>query len=298
MGLLDGKVAIITGAGRGVGRAEVLAMAKEGARVVINDLGGALDGTGKQAMVADQVVDEIKAMGGQAIADYSDVGTLEGVDNMIWRALSKFGRLDIMVHNAGILRDKMLLNMEEDDWDLVQKVHSKGTFLCTRAAGRVMKTQGEGGVIMNTTSMSGLIGNFGQANYSFAKAGMYGFTKTAAAELGRYGIRVHAICPNAYTRMTANLPALKGITEEMLDPGTMAPLVVFLASDLSKNLTGRVILAHGGTIGVKVAEFKMTISNGFNKKDGLPTAQDIAGNIDRVLISEPDLEMMGTLKFE
>jgi NAD(P)-dependent dehydrogenase (short-subunit alcohol dehydrogenase family) len=257
-----------------------------------------LDGTGKQAMVADQVVDEIKAMGGEAVADYSDVGTLEGVDNMIWRALSKFGRLDIMVHNAGILRDKMLLNMEEDDWDLVQKVHAKGTFLCTRAAGRVMRTQGQGGVIMNTTSMSGLIGNFGQANYSFAKAGMYGFTKTAAAELGRYGIRVHAICPNAYTRMTANLPALKGITEEMLDPGTMAPLVVFLASDLSKNLNGRVILAHGGTIGVKVAEFKMTISNGFNKKDGLPTAQDIAGNIGRVLISEPDLEMMGTLKFE
>jgi NAD(P)-dependent dehydrogenase (short-subunit alcohol dehydrogenase family) len=298
MGLLDGKVAIVTGAGRGVGRAEILAMAKEGAKVVINDLGGALDGTGKQAMVADQVVDEIKAMGGEAVADYSDVGTLEGVDNMIWRALSKFGRLDIMVHNAGILRDKMLLNMEEDDWDLVQKVHAKGTFLCTRAAGRVMRTQGQGGVILNTTSMSGLIGNFGQANYSFAKAGMYGFTKTAAAELGRYGIRVHAICPNAYTRMTANLPALKGITEEMLDPGTMAPLVVFLASDLSKNLNGRVILAHGGTIGVKVAEFKMTISNGFNKKDGLPTAQDIAGNIGRVLISEPDLEMMGTLKFE
>jgi NAD(P)-dependent dehydrogenase (short-subunit alcohol dehydrogenase family) len=298
MGLLDGKVAIVTGAGRGVGRAEILAMAKEGAKVVINDLGGALDGTGKQAMVADQVVDEIKAMGGEAVADYSDVGTLEGVDNMIWRALSKFSRLDIMVHNAGILRDKMLLNMEEDDWDLVQKVHAKGTFLCTRAAGRVMRTQGQGGVILNTTSMSGLIGNFGQANYSFAKAGMYGFTKTAAAELGRYGIRVHAICPNAYTRMTANLPALKGITEEMLDPGTMAPLVVFLASDLSKNLNGRVILAHGGTIGVKVAEFKMTISNGFNKKDGLPTAQDIAGNINRVLISEPDLEMMGTLKFE
>jgi hypothetical protein len=127
---------------------------------------------------------------------------------------------------------------------------------------------------------------------------MYGFTKTAAAEFGRYGIRVHAICPNAYTRMTASLPGLKGITEEMLNPATIAPLAVFLASDLSKNLTGRVILAHGGTIGVKVAEFKMTISNGFNKKDGLPTAQDIADNIDRVMISEPDLEMMATFKFE
>ena len=298
MGLLEGKIAIITGAGRGIGRAEALAMVKEGAKVVINDLGGALDGTGKQAMVADQVVDEVVAKGGQAVADYSDVGTLEGVDNMIWKALSKFGRLDIMINNAGILRDKMLLNMEENDWDLVQKVHSKGTFLCTRAAGRIMKAQGEGGVILNTTSMSGLIGNVGQANYSFAKAGMYGFTKTAAAEFGRYGIRVHAICPNAYTRMTASLPGLKGITEEMLNPATIAPLAVFLASDLSKNLTGRVILAHGGTIGVKVAEFKMTISNGFNKKDGLPTAQDIADNIDRVMISEPDLEMMATFKFE
>jgi NAD(P)-dependent dehydrogenase (short-subunit alcohol dehydrogenase family) len=298
MGLLEGKIAIITGAGRGIGRAEALAMVKEGAKVVINDLGGALDGTGKQAMVADEVVNEVVAMGGQAVADYSDVGTLEGVDNMIWRAISKFGRLDIMVNNAGILRDKMLLNMEENDWDLVQKVHAKGTFLCTRAAGRIMRAQGQGGVILNTTSMSGLIGNAGQANYSFAKAGMYGFTKTVAAELGRYGIRIHAICPNAYTRMTASLPGLKGVTEEMLNPATVAPLAVFLASDLSKNLTGRVILAHGGTIGVKVAEFKMTISNGFNKKDGLPTPQDIADNIDRVMISEPDLEMMSAFKFE
>ncbi|MGB7575740.1 MAG: SDR family oxidoreductase [Thermodesulfobacteriota bacterium] len=298
MGLLEGKIAIITGAGRGIGRAEALAMVKEGAKVVINDLGGALDGTGKQAMVADEVVNEVTVMGGQAVADYSDVGTLEGVDNMIWKALSKFGRLDIMVNNAGILRDKMLLNMEENDWDLVQKVHSKGTFLCTRAAGRIMRAQGQGGVILNTTSMSGLIGNAGQANYSFAKAGMYGFTKTAAAELGRYGIRVHAVCPNAYTRMTAGLPGLKGVTEEMLNPATVAPLAVFLASDLSKSLTGRVILAHGGTIGVKVAEFKMTISNGFNKKDGLPTPQDIADNISRVMISEPDLEMMATFKFE
>ncbi len=298
MGLLEGKIAIITGAGRGIGRAEALAMVKEGAKVVINDLGGGLDGTGKQAMVADEVVNEVLAMGGQAIADYSDVGTLEGVDNMIWRAISKFGRVDIMVNNAGILRDKTLLNMEESDWDLIQKVHSKGTFLCTRAAGRIMRGQGQGGVILNTTSMSGLIGNAGQANYSFAKAGMYGFTKTVAVELGRYGIRVHAICPNAYTRMTASLPALKGITQEMLNPATVAPLAVFLASDLSKHLTGRVILAHGGTIGVKVAEFNMTLSNGFNKKDGLPTAQDIADNIDRVMISEPDLEMMAAFKFE
>jgi NAD(P)-dependent dehydrogenase (short-subunit alcohol dehydrogenase family) len=297
MGLLDGKVAIVTGSGRGVGKAEALAMAREGARVVINDLGGGLDGMGSRSMVAEEVVKEIKDAGGQAASDYSDVGTLEGVDGMIWTALSKFGRLDIMVHNAGILRDKTILNMAEADWDLVQKVHAKGTFLCTRAAGRVMRQQGQGGVIMNTSSMSGLMGNFGQSNYSFAKAGIYGFTKTAAMELGRYGIRVYAIVPNAYTRMTADLPALKGITEEMLDPAAMAPLAVFLASDLAKALNGRVLLAHGGTIGVKVAEFKMKMAQGFNKKDTIPTAQEIADNIDKVVLPEPDLEFMDAMKF-
>jgi NAD(P)-dependent dehydrogenase (short-subunit alcohol dehydrogenase family) len=203
-----------------------------------------------------------------------------------------------MVHNAGILRDKTILNMGDEDWELVQKVHSKGAFLCTRAAGRVMKAQGEGGVIMNTTSMSGLLGNFGQSNYSFAKAGVYGLTKTAAMELGRYGIRVHGICPNAYTRMTSDLPALKDFTEEMLDPGTMAPLVVFLASDLSKELTGRVIMSHGGTIGVKVTEFKMTMSDGFNKKDGIPSAEEIAKNIEKVLSDTPDIEIMDSFKFD
>ncbi|MCJ7686320.1 MAG: SDR family oxidoreductase [Desulfobacteraceae bacterium] len=298
MGLLAGKVAIVTGAGRGVGRSEAITMAKEGAKVVVNDLGGRLDGTGAQSPIADEVTKEIKTFGGQAVSNYSDVSTLEGVDTMIWTALNKFGRLDIIVHNAGILRDITLLNMSEDDWDLVQKVHSKGAFLCTRAAGRIMKAQGHGGVIMNTTSMSGLIGNFGQSNYSFAKAGIYGFTKTAAMELGRYGIRVHAICPNAYTRMTANLPALKGITEEMLDPEAMASLVVFLASDLAKELNGRVLMAHGGTIGAKVTEFKMKMANGFNKKDGIPTAEEIAKNIDRVLLPDPDLEMLDVIKFD
>ena len=298
MGLLDGKVAIVTGSGRGVGRAEAMAMAREGAKVVINDLGINRDGTGAQGRVADEVVEEIRAAGGQAAANYSDVGTLEGVDAMIWTALSKFGRLDIMVNNAGILRDKTLLNMGEEDWDLVQKVHARGAFLGTRAAARVMRSQGDGGVIMNTTSTSGLIGNFGQANYSFAKAGMYGFTKTAATELARYGIRVHAVCPNAYTRMTSDLPALKDFTEDMLDPATMAPLVVFLASDLAKELTGRVILSHGGTSGVKVAEFKMTMAGGFNPKDGIPTAEEIAKNIDSVLVPGPDLEIWDALKFE
>ena len=170
----------------------------------------------------------------------------------------------------------MLLNMEENDWDFVQKVHSKGTFLCTRAAGRIMRAQGKGRHPEHHLHVRPHRKS-GQANYSFAKAGMYGFTKTVAAESGVWHPG-HAICPNAYTRMTASLPGLKGVTEEMLNPATVAPLAVFLASDLSKSLTGCVILAHGGTIGVKVAEFKMTLSNGFNKKDG-SDPQDIADNI-------------------
>ena len=298
MGLLDGKVAVITGAGRGVGRSEALYMAKEGAKVVVNDLGTSMDGAGTQGMVADEVVQEIKDSGGSAAANYSDIGTLDGADALIWTALLKFGRIDIMVNNAGILRDKTLLNMGEEDWDLVQKVHSKGTFLCTRAAGRAMKAQGQGGVILNTTSMSGLMGNYGQGNYGHAKSGIYGFTKIAAMELGRYGIRVHALCPNAYTRMTSSLPGMKNVTEEMLSPESMAPLTVYLASDLSKDLNGRVLGIHGGTIGSKVYEFKMTMSEGFSKKKGLPSVEEIADNIEKVLLPQPDLDMMTVMKFD
>jgi len=238
MGLLDGKVVIVTGAGRGLGRSEALALAKEGAKVIVNDLGGSLHGSGAEAMVADEVVAEIKEAGGAAAANYSDIGTLDGADSLIWTALSKFGKIDGLVNNAGIIRDKTLLNMTEDDWDVVQKVHAKGTFLCTRAAVRAMRT-GDGGSIINTTSMSGLAGNFGQINYGLAKAGVYGFTKIAAMELGRYGIRVNAVCPNAYTRMTADLPGMKDIPEDLISPDAMAPLVVYLISDLSKEINGR-----------------------------------------------------------
>ena len=296
MGLLDGKVAIVTGSGRGVGKAEALHLAKEGAKVVVNDLGGAVDGTGVETMVADEVVKEIKDAGGNGVADYSDIGTLEGADTLIWTALTKFGRIDIMVNNAGILRDKTLLNMTEEEWDGVQKVHTKGSFLCTRAAGRVMKAQGQGGVIITTTSMSGLIGNFGQSNYGHAKAGFYGFTKIAAMELGRYGIRVHCVCPNAYTRMTNSLPGFQDITEDMMSPAAMAPLVVYLASDLSKDYNGRVIGIHGGTTGTKAYEFKMSVSDGYFKQEGFQTVDDIADNIEKVLLPQPDLDMMAVMK--
>jgi NAD(P)-dependent dehydrogenase (short-subunit alcohol dehydrogenase family) len=178
---------------------------------------------------------------------------------------------------------------------MVQKVHTRGTFLCTRAAGQVMRPQGSG-VIINTTSTSGLIGNFGQINYGLAKAGIYAFTKIAAMELGRYGIRVHAVSPNAYTRMTADLPGMQGVTEDMLSPAATAVLVVYLASDLAKDLNGRVIGSHGGTIGSKVYEFKMTLADGYIKKDGLPTAEEIANNIDKVLVADPDLDFGMVMK--
>ncbi|MBW1947640.1 MAG: SDR family oxidoreductase [Deltaproteobacteria bacterium] len=298
MGLLDGKVAIVTGAGRGIGKSEAVALANEGAKVVVNDLGGSLHGAGSEAMVADEVVKEINDSGGTAAANYSDISTLDGADAMIWTALSRFGRLDILVNNAGIIRDRTLLNMSEEDWDLVLKVHAKGTFMCARAAARKMRIQNEGGVIINTTSMSGLIGNFGQINYGLAKAGMYAFTKIAAMELARYGIRVHAVCPNAYTRMTADLPGFKDITEEMLSPDAIAPVVVFLASDLAKDLNGRVIGAHGGVGGGKVYEFKMTVADGYFQKKGLPSALEIAENIGQVLNAVPDLNMLSVMQAE
>jgi len=296
MGLLDGKVAIVTGAGRGLGKSEAMHLAKAGAKVVVNDLGGGLHGEVAKAMVADEAVQEIKDAGGEAVANYSDISTLDGADALMWTALHKYGQIDILVNNAGIIRDKTLLNMDEDDWDLVQKVHTKGTFLCTRAAGRIMKTRGAGGVILITTSMSGLAGNFGQINYGHAKAGFYAFTKIAAMELGRYGIRVHAICPNAYTRMTADLPGMRNVTEEMLSPESMGPLVVYLSSDLSANLNGRVLGTHGGVNGAKVYECKMIPSAGYQKQGGLPTPEEIAENISDVLIDQPDMDMATVLR--
>src|SRR5678815_1553671 len=195
MGVLDGKVAIITGAGGGIGRAHAVLFAKEGAKVVVNDLGGDRHGGGKGAEMADQVVAEIKAAGGDAIANYDSVTTREGADGMLWSAVSKFGKVDVLVNNAGVLRDRSFLNMSEADWNLVQDVHLKGTFFCSQAVGRQLKLQGKGGRIINTTSLSGLLGNFGQGNYSAAKAGIYGLTRTCAIEFAKINVTVNAIAP-------------------------------------------------------------------------------------------------------
>ena len=211
MGLLEGKVAIVTGSGGGIGRAEALLLAQEGASVVVNDVGGGRDGGGHSSNMADQVVAEIVASGGNAVASYDTVASAEGAERIVKTAVDRFGRLDILINNAGILRDKTLLKMDDAMWDSVIAVHLRGTFLCTKAAAQQMISQGRGGRIVNTTSLSGMLGNFGQSNYSAAKAGIYGFTRTSSIELQKHRITVNAIAPIAKTRMTEDLPMMQGM---------------------------------------------------------------------------------------
>lgn len=247
-GLVEGKVAIVTGAGGGIGREHALALAREGARVVVNDLGSDRHGGGRGAEMADRVAGEIRAAGGEAVASYDSVATREGADGMVWSALSKFGRVDVLVNNAGILRDRTLLNMGEEDFDRVIDVHLRGTFLCTQAAARAMRIQGKGGRIVNTTSLSGLVGNFGQGNYAAAKAGIYGLTRVCALELQKAGITVNAVAPVALTRMTSDLAMMKGATAKDLGPQFIAPAVVFLASELAAGITGQIVGVEGGKL--------------------------------------------------
>lgn len=244
MGLLDGKVIAVTGAGAGIGREEALLCAKEGARVVINDLGGARDGTGRDSKVADQVVEEIKKMGGDAVGHYEDISEASGGDSLIKAGVDKWGRFDGLVNNAGILRDKMSFNMEDGEWDSVIKVHLRGHFMCARAAARYFREHKEqGGAIVNTTSTSGLLGNAGQANYGAAKLGIVGLNNVLALELSRYNVRVNAIAPMAYTRMTADLKIAEML--KAYQPEHIAPLVVFLLSDAAKAINGQVFGVFG-----------------------------------------------------
>ena len=264
MGLLEGKVAVITGAGGGIGREHALLFAREGAKVVVNDLGSDRHGGGKGAEMADKVVAEIKAKGGDAVANYDSVATREGADGLVWGALNKFGKLDVVVNNAGILRDKTLLNMSEQEFDLVIDVHLRGTFLVTQAAARVLKVQGKGGRIVNTTSLSGLLGNFGQANYSAAKGGIYSLTRTASMELQRMGVTVNAVAPVALTRMTSDLAMFKGMTAEQIGPQYIAPVAAFLASDLAADITGTIV----GVQGPKIFVYRMIETGGVTREGG------------------------------
>lgn len=247
MTLLGGKVAVITGSGGGIGRAHALAFAREGARVVVNDVGGARDGTGGDRHMAEAVVEEIRHGGGEAVADHSDVSEPDGARALIERARSCFGGIDVLVNNAGILRDKTLRKMSVEQWDAVIKVHLRGTFLCTQAAASLMVDRNQGGRIINTTSVSGLMGNFGQANYAAAKAGIYGLTMTAAIELKKHRITVNALAPVALTRMTEDLPMMAAMPNaaELLSADHVAPAAVFLASDLAGDITGAVLAVEG-----------------------------------------------------
>src|SRR5438067_7675915 len=244
MGALDGRVAIITGAGRGIGREHALLFASEGAKVIVNDLGGGMDGSGDDRTPAEQVVDEIKAMGGEAIANADNVADWEGGQRLINSAIEAFGELHVLVNNAGILRDRVLVNMTEEEWDDVIRVHLKGHFIPTRWAAAYWREQSKAGTpvkaaVVNTSSTSGLIGNAGQANYGAAKAGIGAFTIIAAQELIRYGVRSNAIAPAARTRLTEATPGLGDVVQppkepdafDVWDPANISPLVAYLATE-------------------------------------------------------------------
>ncbi|MFX0137966.1 MAG: SDR family NAD(P)-dependent oxidoreductase [Candidatus Hodarchaeota archaeon] len=265
MGLLDGKVAIVTGAGRGIGREEALLLAKEGAAVLVNDLGASFDGSGEPTKVADEVVEEIKKAGGKAAANYDSVSDFNKAKKMIEQAVETFGHLNILINNAGILRDRMIFNMTEEEFDIVMNVHVKGTWNMTRHACAYWRKERKAGKspadlpasIINTTSDAGLVGNAGQSNYGTAKAAIAGLTIITALDVKKYKIRANAIAPQARTRLTTDAtPSTKGIMEstmgrpfDPLDPIHIAPFAVFLASDAAVKISGHVFRVVGGAVG-------------------------------------------------
>jgi NAD(P)-dependent dehydrogenase (short-subunit alcohol dehydrogenase family) len=255
--LCEGRIAIVTGAGRGIGREHALSLARHGAKVVVNDLGGSVDGSGGDVTPAQQVVAEITAMGGEAVANGDDISSWEGAQNLVNTAVTTFGDLHVVVNNAGILRDRMLTNMTEEEWDAVIKVHLKGTFGPSRWAAAYWREQVKAGKavdgrIINTTSVSGIYGNPGQTNYGAAKAGIAAFTVIAALELARYSVTVNAVAPVALTRMTEGLGNAPETDEEreMRSPRWIAPIVTWLASAESAGVTGRVFEASGSVLAV------------------------------------------------
>jgi NAD(P)-dependent dehydrogenase (short-subunit alcohol dehydrogenase family) len=253
---LKGKVAIVTGAGRGIGRGEALALASEGAKVIVNDLGGARDGTGASISPADEVVAEIKKLGGEAVANYDSVTSMQGGENIVKTAIDSFGKVDILVNNAGILRDRMVFNISEEDWDLVLKVHLYGHFHTIRAASPLFRQQRYGRII-NTSSIAGLYATtYGQANYGAAKEGIVGLTRKVARDMGRYGVTCNCIRPNAGTRLTLSDEMRKTWPKtaiemlEQMKPEDIAPLAVWLASDDAANVNGRVFYVETGRVGL------------------------------------------------
>jgi len=250
---LKGKVAVVTGAGRGIGREIAMLLAHHGARVVVNDYGGSEGGAGTSATPADEVVGEIKGGGGEATANYDSVATMLGGQKIVQTALDVFGRIDIVVNNAGILRDRMIFNMSEQEWDDVINTHLKGSFAVTRAAAPLMREQ-KSGRFINMTSTSGLVGNVGQANYAAAKLGIVGLTKVVALDMKRYNVTANCISPFAWTRMIGTIPtetpAQKARVEKIkkMSPAHIAPLAAYLASDHAGDVTGQVFGVRGKEI--------------------------------------------------
>jgi len=284
MGRLDGRVAIVTGAGRGLGRAHALCLAAEGAAVVVNDVGAELDGTGRTATPAEAVVAEIRAGGGRAAASAHDVADWMDAARLVEFAVATFGDLHVLVNNAGILRDRTLANMSEDDWDAVIRVHLKGHAAPSRHAMAYWRDRAKGGApvraaVIHTSSIAGYLGSFGQANYSAAKAGIYGLTRTTSIELQKHKITVNAVAPIAKTRMTEDLPMFQGV--DTLTAEHISPAVLFLASDLCGDRTGHVLAVAGA----RMYAFKVIETPGrFKETDnGVWTAQEIGESWDAIV---------------
>ncbi len=295
MGMLDGKVALVTGAGRGIGRAEALLFASEGAAVVVNDVGASVAGEGHDAAPAEQVAEEIKKGGGRASVDDTDVTNFEAVEALISKVVGEYGQIDIVVNNAGILRDRMVVNMSEQEWDAVIAVHLKGTFNVTRHAAAYWRARSKGGEsvsgrIINTSSPSGLYGNVGQSNYGAAKAGIAGFTVITAQELKNYGVTVNAISPSARTRMTEQAFGSIAAPDGGFDafaPENIAPIVAYLATDDAAGITGQVFSVQGGSI----ALLQGWTPAGVISREEQWTPTEIASAIDQIVPGkkiEPD----------
>jgi len=291
MGALEGRVAIITGAGRGIGREHALMFASEGAKVVVNDLGCAVNGSGEDATAAQQVVDEIHQLGGEAVANTEDVADWKGGHRLINSAIEAFGELHILVNNAGIIRDRVLVNMTEEEWDVVMHVDVKGHFVPTRWAATYWREQSKAGgklsaAVVNTSSTSGLLGNPGQSNYGTAKGGIAAFTVIAAQELSRYGVHVNAIVPAARSRITESTPGLSDIVHapedsgvfDSWDPANVSPLAAYLASE-SCPFTGKVFFVQGG----RVQYFQpWTLAAEIDKGDRW-TVEELAAEVPKII---------------